>query len=258
MTEGNLGLIVPPSNPTLEVEIRELLGETTHLYTSRLPFCEHPDLNNRNSIYREACLDTALRFGTLPMVGIVVGCTGSFYPLGHKEDWRCCKEISSRLAIPYLTGSLASLKLIKSLGFRRIQLEMPYPDGLISKAVHYFRDAGLEVVTAHSLLQSLGVNHPYEIKEDDLKEVLQELQVEPNTLVYLSGTGMFSLEVHQALVEDCELPLLSANLSIAHWLLSRLEPPGRGSVILRQLMARLQGWAPAISDHGPDLMFNPW
>ena len=258
MSEGSFGLIVPPSNPTLEVEIRELLGASPHLYTSRLPFCEHPDLDRRHSIYQEACLDTALRFGTLPLLGIIVGCTGSFYCLGPHEDWRRCQEISGRLGMPYLTASLASLTLIKSLGFTRIQLEMPYPDWLITQAVDYFLAAGLEVVATHSLLRSIGVNHPYEIEEADLKVVLQKLQVEPNTLVFLSGTGLFSLEAHQEVVQKAEVPLLSANLSIANWLLGRLQPPGRGSVMLRQLMARLEGWAPAISDHGPDLMFNPW
>ena len=70
-----LGLIVPPSNPTLEVEIRQLLGKTPHLYTSRLPFCKSPDLALRNQLYLESCLDTAQRFGTLPLRGIIVGCT---------------------------------------------------------------------------------------------------------------------------------------------------------------------------------------
>lgn len=258
MKQAALGLIVPPSNPTLEVEIRELLGEAPHLYTSRLPFCQDSDLDRRNGVYREACLDTALRFGTLPLRGIAVGCTGAFYALGPEEDRRRCQAISTRLAVPVLSASLASVALIQRLGFRRIQLELPYPDWLIAQAVTYFSAAGLEVVAAHSLLQPLEVEHPYAVEVTQLEGCLRQLRVEPDTLVFLSGTGMFSVAALAAVLGECDLPLLSANLATASWLLGRLEPPGQGSLLLRQLMTRLQGWAPAVEAHGPDLLFNPY
>ncbi len=56
-----VGLIVPPANPTLEVEIHELTGQSPYVYTSRLPWFPGEDLASRNALYLDAYLDTALR-----------------------------------------------------------------------------------------------------------------------------------------------------------------------------------------------------
>jgi maleate isomerase len=258
MNPAALGLIVPPSNPTLEVEIRELLGEARSLFVSRLPYCQAPDLNVRNSVYREACLETALRFGTLPLRGIAVGCTGVFYPLGPEQDRRFCEAMSRQLGVPCLSASLASLDLIQRFGFRRIQLVLPYPDWLITQAVAYFRAAGLEVVGVHSLLGILAETHPYAVEVGDLEAWLQQLQVPPDTLVFLSGTGLHSNGALAGLLRLSNLPLLSANVAITAWLLNRHEPPGRGSQLLREVIAHVEGLSPRHCDHRPDRLFNPY
>lgn len=253
-----LGLIVPPSNPTLEVEIRQLLGKTPHLYTSRLPFCQSPDLALRNQLYLESCLDTAQRFGTLPLRGIIVGCTGAFYGLGPELDQRQCEDHGEQLGRPYCTASLASLLLIRQLGFTRVQLELPYPDWLIERAVAYFSAAGLEIVAARSLLHPLGVSHPYEIEEPQLTACLRELHVPPKTLVFLSGTGMFSLAAHQHVVHDCHVPLLSTNICITNWLLGLLGNTYRGSRLMRQLMRKLMRYSPQKLDRESVLYPKLW
>ena len=86
-----VGLIVPPANPTLEVEIHALTGQSPYVYTSRLPWFPGEDLAARNLLYLDSYLDTARRFGNLQLAGILVGCTGSNYRLGPEEDRRRCR-----------------------------------------------------------------------------------------------------------------------------------------------------------------------
>ena len=262
MTESpaaSVGLIVPPANPTLEVEIRALSGQSPYVYTSRLPWFPHEDLAARNALYLDAYLDTARRFGNLPLSGILVGCTGSNYRLGPEEDRRRCAATTRDLGIPFQTCSLAVLELLQRYGFQRLQLELPYPDWLIAEAEAYWTAAGFEVVTSRSILTRLGSANAYGIGQSDIVDYLVTLEPPPRTAVLLSGTGMLTVAAMGEVVQSLAAPLISSNLCAADWLL-RCDPAGshRGTDLYRQLLARLEGFARSSDAAGVDNLFNPF
>lgn len=254
-----VGLIVPPANPTLEVEIHALTGQSPYVYTSRLPWFPGEDLAARNELYLEAYLDTARRFGNMPLAGILVGCTGSNYRLGPEEDRRRCSEASRALGIPFQTCSLAVLELLQRLGFRRLQLELPYPDWLITEAEAYWRAAGFEVIASRSILASLGSKNAYGIRQAEIVDYLASLAPPPHTAVLLSGTGMLSIAAMGEVVHAVSAPLISSNLCAADWLL-RCDSAAshRGTDLYRQLLARLEGFACCSDGAGADKLFNPF
>ncbi|MCP9850942.1 hypothetical protein [Cyanobium sp. Morenito 9A2] len=252
-----VGLIVPPSNPTLEEEIESLIDTVPRLHISRLPYCANGDLAARNEIYLDRYLDTALSFGTLPLKGIIIGCTGANYRLGPEEDRRRCEVISAALGRPLVTASLATLQMIQALGFTRLQLELPYPGWLIKSAVDYWQAAGLEVVAHHSLLECIGAKSAYDISFQELDDYLKRLQVSPDTLVLLSGTGMHTLSAMADLIESFSAPIMSSNLCIAQWLLG-CSQGSRGTTLQRQLLAKLQHFRPSPEQAAADNVFNPF
>lgn len=254
-----VGLIVPPANPTMEVEIHTLTGESPYVYTSRLPWLPGEDLAARNALYRDSYLDTAHRFGNMPLAGILVGCTGCNYRLGPQEDRRRCNEASRALGIPFQTCSLAVLELLQRLGFRRLQLELPYPDWLIAEAESYWRAAGFEVITSRSILATLGSKNAYGIQHAEIEDYLMALAPPPQTAVLLSGTGMASIAAMGDVVHSVSAPLISSNLCAADWLL-RCDPARshRGTDLYRQLLARLEGFARCSDGDGADMLFSPF
>ncbi|MBM5826171.1 MAG: hypothetical protein FJ054_12625 [Cyanobacteria bacterium M_surface_10_m2_119] len=254
-----VGLIVPPANPTLEVEIHALTGQSPYVYTSRLPWFPGENLAARNALYLDAYLDTALRFGNLPLAGILVGCTGSNYRLGPEEDRRRCAAVSRELGIPFQTCSLAVLELLQRLGFQRLQLELPYPDWLIAEAEAYWVAAGFEVITTRSILSTLGSSDAYGIQQAEIADYLASVSPPPRTAVLLSGTGMLTIAAMGQVVQALSAPLISSNLCAADWLL-RCDPAGshRGTDLYRQLLARLEGFARCSDDSGVDNLFNPF
>ena len=254
-----VGLIVPPANPTLEVEIHALTGPAPYVYTSRLPWFPGEDLAARNDLYLDAYLDTARRFGNLPLAGMLVGCTGSNYRLGPEEDRRRCEAATLELGIPFQTCSLAVLELLQRLGFQRLQLELPYPNWLIAEAEAYWRAAGFEVIISRSILSVLGSSDAYGIRQTEIVDYLASLAPPPKTAVLLSGTGMLTIAAMGELVETFSAPLISSNLCAADWLL-RCGPAGhyRGTDLYRQLLARLEGFARAGDATQVDNLFNPF
>ena len=111
----SVGLLVPPSNPTLEIEIKQLLDDQVYLYVSRFPVFPDCDLAERNRRYLQEYLDASLRFGKLSLSAIIVGLTGSNYASGPDEDRRFCQELSTRLNVPFATTSLAIIELLRHL-----------------------------------------------------------------------------------------------------------------------------------------------
>ena len=252
-----VGLIVPPSNPTLEQEIASLLDGPPQIHVARLPYCPERDLAARNELYLDRTLETARSFGTLPLQGILVGCTGSNYRLGPQEDQRRCDAAAAELGVPLVTASLAVLETILSLGFTRIQLELPYPEWLITLAVDYWQAAGLEVVSQHSLLDFMNADNAYTIGSQELERYLQQLQVPAETAVLLSGTGMPTVEAMADLIQTYPAPLISSNLCIAQWLLGRCQN-SRGTNLQRQLQAKLERFSTAPLMAVTDNLFNPF
>jgi maleate isomerase len=254
-----VGLIVPPANPTLEVEIHALTGQSPYVYTSRLPWFPGEDLAARNLLYLDSYLDTARRFGNLQLAGILVGCTGSNYRLGPEEDRRRCAATSRELGIPFQTCSLAVLELLQRLGFQRIQLELPYPDWLIAEAEAYWLAAGFEVTVSRSILATLGSSDAYGIEQAEIVDYLTSIAPPPQTVVLLSGTGMLTIAAMGQVVQSFPAPLISSNLCAADWLL-RCDPASshRGTDQYRQLLARLEGFARCSDAAGVDNLFNPF
>ena len=256
---GSVGMIVPPSNPTLEIEIKSLLGENPYLYTSRLPVFPNCDLAQRNTEYLNNYLDTAKRFGSLPLLAVIVGLTGSNYADGPEADRERCDRIAEELNAPFTTCSLAILDLLRSLGFSRLHLELPYPDWLIREAKMYWERAGIEVVAANSILKALGSADAYEIDNVQFERYLSSLSLYAHAPVLLSGTGMRTTGALEDLVDRLPVPLLSSNLALAHWLLKQCGPDqGHGSVLFKKLLAKLQGFSSTSDWTNVDAFFNPY
>ena len=254
-----VGLIVPPANPTLEVEIHRLTGQAPYVYTSRLPWFPGEDLASRNSLYLDSYIDTARRFGNLPLSGILVGCTGSNYRLGPDEDRRRCAAASRELGIPFQTCSLAVLDVLQRLGFQRLQLELPYPDWLIEEAKAYWRAAGFDVIVSHSILAGVSSGSAYAITTAEIEDYLVSLAPPAQTAVLLSGTGMLTVAAMGEVVPKITAPLVSSNLCAADWLL-RCDPSAvhSGTDLFRQLMTRLEGFARNTDSTQVDNLFNPF
>ena len=252
-------MIVPPSNPTLEIEIKSLLSERPYLYTSRLPVFPNSDLAERNTGYLSNYLDSAKRFGALQLSAIIVGLAGSNYADGPAVDQNRCDAISEELTTPFTTCSLAILDLLQSLGFSRLHLELPYPNWLIDQARQYWERAGIEVVAANSILDALGVADAYQIDNRQLEHYLSSLSFHAHAPVLLSGTGMPTTGALEDLVDRLHVPLLSSNLAAAHWLLKYCKKEQcNGSLLFKKLIDKLQRFSDVSDWNDVDAFFNPY
>jgi maleate isomerase len=211
------GVLVPPSNPSIEPELHRLLPESIALFAGRLPVMPGTTLEERNRRYLATYRDAVKSFGDLKLAAMVIGLTGPSYRLGPAGDAELTRELSTLAGgIPVATASLAIRDALAALGARRLCLFSPYPGWLTDESVAYWTDAGHEVVQVVKVSETFRA---YELTTDDVRNALAAVRHDAIDATVMSGTGMLTLPAILAARAHVHTPLLSSNLCCAWWLM---------------------------------------
>lgn len=214
-----LGILVPPANPTVEIEYPFLLPQDTALHTMRLPVFAG-DLQARNRGYVDSYASCLKAFGHLKLDALSIAMTGSHYRLGHAGDLELCRRLTEAAGIPVETASVAIARALQALGIEHLTLISPYPDAVTSEARAYWTGAGF---TLHDLCSFGDQLVAYILTPAQVLEAIQRARIHPRGAVLLSGTGMRTLEAIALARSAIEQPLLASN-PCAVW--SLLRPTG--------------------------------
>ena len=210
----SLGLIVPPSNPTVEPEIAWLLGGAARMHAARLPVMPGADLQERNRRYPGTYAGGVAAFGSLRLDALAVGLTGASYPLGAAGDAALCAELSATAARPVATAARALIDAVAALRPARVGLLSPYPSWLTGQAHAFWAEAGVPIVETVKLE---GEFRAYELTAAEVADALGRFVSRDLDLILMSGTGMITIPAILPRVGTGPL-LLSSNIGTAWWL----------------------------------------
>lgn len=202
------GVLVPPANPTCEIEYPLLKPSRTVMHTMRLPVLPG-DLESRNANYINSYDEAIKGFGNLNLEAIVIGLTGPQYRLGLKGDKDLCNRLSDKYGIKIETASLAIYKTLKKLGVERISMVSPYPNWLTEHAKNFWLGAGFEVKDIYSFKDELTA---YDVTPKEVQSALESVNVSDSEAIVLSGTGMLTVEAILAAGKKVTTPMLSSNI----------------------------------------------
>lgn len=209
-----LGVLVPPANPTVEIEYPALIPANVALHAMRLPVIPG-DLDARNRAYVGAYEGAVKGFGSLKLDAIAVALTGPQYRLLHGGDVALCDTLSDAAGIRVETASIALCNTLRVLSIDHVSLLSPYPDWLTSMAAAYWKSAGFKVDHIQSFEDKLVAYH---VTPAEVTKVLHETPVDAGAAIVMSGTGMRTLETLIQVTRDN--PVLSSNICSV-WSLTR-------------------------------------
>ena len=241
-----IGLVVPSSNTTMEIEIPELLarqaqggrhGFTTHSARLRLTQVTPEALRAMNASAEDA-VDALC---DAQVDAILYACLVAVMVEGRQGVVETGIRLSSRAAavaanIPsVITSAGALIQGLQRLGARNVNLIAPYRRPLTDTVCATLAEGGIEVLRSHSLevVDNVAVGR---LDQDDLMRLALEMDhTGADALVLSACVQMPSLDIVEAVERRIGIPVITAATACVRILLDRLgispRIPGAGRLL---------------------------
>ncbi|MEO6158499.1 MAG: hypothetical protein ABIQ39_12830 [Ilumatobacteraceae bacterium] len=225
---------MPPSNPTVEPEMKALLDPASVIVDCFDPRSDL-DLPDRLVAYRQGSQPAATRLAAAGAAAIGVACTGSSYPVGIEGDgsWRAL--LAESTGLPVHTAASATFDLLTAIGATAITIVSPYPDWLTEQCANFWRSAGFGVLGVHAIENGDAI---YATSTDAMDAAVATAfgdfdETDRNIAIFVAGSGAASLASIEAVTAPA-VPILSSNVALA-WALHRSVPLSEPALLRRFL-----------------------
>jgi maleate cis-trans isomerase len=234
---ARLGFLVPPGNPTVEAEMTALAPEGVSLHFHRMAVgggvpgaLDNQDARTRAMI---DSLDASVALLALVKPDIiVVAHTATSYYLGREREADLLARLARESGVAVVTAFGCVVAALERLGVRRVAMGAPYSAETTAQGRAHLEAHGFQVVRSENLQ---GVTNIYDETAERAYRLARSIDVPEAEAVFLSGTGMPTLPVLEALEHDLQKPALSSASAMMWHALRRAgvgEPiPGYGRLL---------------------------
>jgi len=205
---GRLGLIVPSSNTTMEMELHEALPEGVSLHTARVPLrnVTEEELVKMNALAVEAA--KLLRDAGVEM--ILYGCTSGSFIGGKDYEKELEMKIEAEVNVPVVSTSTAIVEALKMLDARDVLVITPYTDEINEREKEFLEANEFNVLDIRGLgiedNTQIGKLEPYEAYRLAKASFMDEADA-----IFISCTNLRTFEIIEPLEEDLGIPVVTSN-----------------------------------------------
>jgi maleate isomerase len=228
---ARLGFLVPPGCPTVEGEIPPILPRGVTAHFSRMVAggttgsLEGQEERNRSQIEN---IDQTARLLSLVKPGVMaLAHTATSYTLGRTGEEQFVQRLQAEYQIPFVTAFSSVVKALEHLNVKRVALGAPYAEEITLKGKAHLESFGIEVVN-HGRLEN--VTNIYDETAERAYGLARKVDVPEADAVFLSGVGLATMAVLDALEQDLGKPVISsmAALTWASLRATKINEPIQG------------------------------
>ncbi len=205
---GRLGLIVPSSNTTMEMELHSVLPEGVSLHTARMPLrnVTEEELLKMSVLAVEAA--KLLRDAGVEI--ILYGCTSGSFIGGKDYEKELEAKIEEDVNVPVVSTSTAVVEALKMLDAQSILVITPYTDEINTREREFLEANGFEVLD----IRGLGIEDNLQIGRLEPYEAYRLAKAsfsDESDAIFISCTNWRTFEIIEPLEEDLGIPVVTSN-----------------------------------------------
>lgn len=208
---ARLGFLVPPGNPTVEPEMMQLAPRGVSVHFARLvasgPTGTLSGQEERNRSMLAHIEPSAELLAMVRPDVIVLAHTASSYTLGREGEAQLIARLEQHTGTRFMTAAGAVLQALAHLGARKIALGTPYGEDTSLQGKAHLEAHGVQVVGFGRLAQ---VQNIYDETPERAYALARQVDTPEAEVVFLSGTGLPTIEVLDVLEQDLGKPVLSS------------------------------------------------
>jgi maleate isomerase len=212
---ARIGVLVPPGNPTVEPEFYKMAPEGVTIHFARLQGFQAAStpgaaagMEARTLAYLDELPGPAKALGSVNPAVVILAHTASSYATGFAHEPQLIDRLASLTDTPAITAARAVLVALQHLGVKKLALGTPYPEAISAKGRIFWEAAGFDIVGYQRLA---GVQNIYDENEERAYQLARQANTPDAEAVLLSGTGLPTVGVLDALEQDLKKPVLSSN-----------------------------------------------
>ena len=208
---ARLGFLVPPGNPTVEPEMTALAPAGVSVHFNRMLARGTPGSLAGQSERNRTMLDNIdASVEMLALVKpdvIVLAHTASSYHLGREREAALLVRLEEIAGTRVVTACGAVLRALERLNVRSVALGAPYARETTLQGKAHLEAHGITVASFDNLA---GVTNIYDETAERAYRLARQVDCPEAEAVFLTGTGMPTLPVLEALEQDLGKPVLSS------------------------------------------------
>lgn len=224
LARKRIGLLVPSSNSTVEVEFYRALPTDVSLHVARLPITT---VNPESIAGMVDPLETeSKKLASADVDVIVLGAAAPSFLKGMGYDREVAQRIAGATGKPATTASTALLRSLRALGAKRIALGTAYSTQVNDIAIAFLRANGIEVVKT----ECLGLVDNLEIGRLDVEtayDLGRRIACPAAQAIAFLCTNWQSMAIIERLERDTGTPVLSSTQFSVWAALKTINYPGR-------------------------------
>ena len=239
---GNIGLMVPSSDRTSEMDFRVLSPEGVAVYASRMTLYETDDPQEKFNALRMMDAEipqAARRLADVKPDLIAFCCTTGSFLKGPGTDEKIIKVIKDETGIDAITTTTALVQAIRQFDVSSIDLLTPYNVEIGEIAEKYLTDVidGLTVQNHHDLGIVSGLAK-CKVPPSEIYEHAKRIASASSDALVISCTALQCVSIIDALEQDLGKPVITSNLATV-WLALKTMGIGEHYVGKGQLLGRI-------------------
>lgn len=227
---GKIGLIVPSSNTTCEMEFHRMAPEGVSVHTSRVFNPEVTEEGEKEKAMMEMStelLRAAREVASVQPGVIIYACTTASFIKGPGYDRELGEKIKRETGFLGYSTTTAVVEALKAFGLKRIALATPYAQFIGEKETRFLEEEipGLKVVAQKHL--GYVANLPKgRLTPQSAYQTAREVDRPEAESLFISCTNWRTIEIIEQLEKDSGKPVISSTQASFWMALKTLGVPG--------------------------------